>query len=65
MPVTIEMKPNFSVPLHARYIRPQERLVWKTCALHNLVRVPPEILSSEIGPFSCLSGDAWVSGADQ
>lgn len=40
MLVTIEMKPNLFVPLHARYTGLQERLVWKTCALHNLVRVP-------------------------
>lgn len=40
MPVTVEMKPNPSATLHAMYTGAQERLVWKTCALHNLVRVP-------------------------
>lgn len=40
MLVAIEMKPNLSAPLHARYTGAWERLVWKTCALHRLVRVP-------------------------
>lgn len=40
MLVTIEMKSNLSGPLHARYTEGQERLVWKTCSPHNLVRVP-------------------------
>lgn len=40
MLVAIEMKPNPSAPLHAMYTGDQERLVWKTCVLHKLVRVP-------------------------
>lgn len=40
MLVAVEMKPNPSALLHAMYTGPQERLVWKTCALHSLVRVP-------------------------